>query len=85
MKSFLFLLLLTIINSGVVCFVFTNPIHDRNFPDPFILNDGSALYAYATNGDKHKIPCIVSSSGLPTEWKEIGNCFELSVFRLIFD
>ena len=36
--------------------VYTNPVIDRNFPDPSILNDGDFYYAYATNSRRH-LPC----------------------------
>ena len=34
---------------------FTNPILNRNFPDPFVLQDNGVYYAYATNGRRKNI------------------------------
>ena len=36
--------------------VFTNPVIDANFPDPALLHDGGAFYAYATNSGQ-TMPC----------------------------
>lgn len=37
---------------------YSNPVIDSNFPDPCILNDGNAYYAYATN----------SGPNMPARW-----------------
>ena len=39
---------------------YTNPVIDRNFPDPSLLRDGGAYYAYATN-DVQNVLCARST------------------------
>lgn len=39
---------------------FTNPVHDENFPDPFVLRVGDRYVAYATNGDGGNVPTLRS-------------------------
>ena len=39
---------------------YVNPVIDRDFPDPCILDDGSYYYAYATNGQGGILPCAKS-------------------------
>jgi beta-xylosidase len=39
---------------------FTNPVHDRDFPDPFVLQVGRTYYAYATNAGGQNIQTAVS-------------------------
>lgn len=40
---------------------YTNPVIDRNFPDPSILRDKDVYYAYATNGEGQNMPCARSA------------------------
>jgi len=39
---------------------FTNPVYDRDFPDPFVLKVGDTYYAYATNGDGKQVQTLTS-------------------------
>jgi beta-xylosidase len=39
---------------------FTNPVYDRDFPDPFVLKVGDTYYAYATNGDGKQVQTATS-------------------------
>jgi beta-xylosidase len=39
---------------------FTNPVYDRDFPDPFVLKVGETYYAYATNGDGKQVQTLTS-------------------------
>src|SRR5205085_1664056 len=39
---------------------FTNPVYDGDFPDPFVLHDGSTYYAYATNGAGKQVQTLTS-------------------------
>jgi beta-xylosidase len=41
--------------------MFTNPVYDRDFPDPFVLHVGKTYYAYATNGNGANIQTATSS------------------------
>ena len=42
--------------SGLGPKTYTNPVIDQNFPDPSLLRDGGAYYAYATNNGLN-LPC----------------------------
>jgi predicted NBD/HSP70 family sugar kinase len=39
---------------------FTNPVYNRDFPDPFILKVGDTYYAYATNGNGSNVQTATS-------------------------
>jgi beta-xylosidase len=39
---------------------YTNPVFDRDFPDPFVFPDGDGYYAYATNGGGRNVQVIYS-------------------------
>jgi beta-xylosidase len=39
---------------------FTNPVLNRDFPDPFVLKAGSTYYAYATNGNGRQVQTATS-------------------------
>jgi len=39
---------------------FTNPVWNRDFPDPFVLHDGDTYYAYATNGGGEQVQTLTS-------------------------
>src|SRR5439155_8721279 len=39
---------------------FTNPVFDRDFPDPFVLKAGDTYYAYATNGNGKQVQTLTS-------------------------
>ena len=39
---------------------FTNPVYDRDFPDPFVLKVGGTYYAYATNGNGSNVQTATS-------------------------
>lgn len=49
---------------------FTNPVWDRNFPDPFIAQEGDTFYAFATQNSSAGFQ-IMSSQDL-VEWKHLG-------------
>ena len=38
----------------------TNPVYDRDFPDPFVLKVGDTYYAYATNGNGKQVQTLTS-------------------------
>jgi len=40
---------------------YTNPVIDRDFPDPCIFRDGDIYYAYATNSAGQTMPCARSA------------------------
>ena len=39
---------------------FENPVHDANFPDPFVLRSGGAYHAYSTNDYTANVPTLRS-------------------------
>lgn len=39
---------------------FTNPVYDKDFPDPFVLQEGDTYYAYATNGNGKQVQTLTS-------------------------
>ena len=39
---------------------FTNPVWNRDFPDPFVLHVGDTYYAYATNGNGKQVQTLTS-------------------------
>ena len=47
---------------------FENPVHDANFPDPFVLRVDDAYHAYATNDEEANVPTLRSDDLV--EWKE---------------
>ncbi len=47
---------------------FENPVHDANFPDPFVLRVGDTYHAYATNDEEANVPTLRSDDLV--EWKE---------------
>ena len=63
---------------------FTNPVHNDDFPDPYVLLDGDTYYAYATtNGSTTNIRVIRSEDLV--HWEELGDALpalpEWSVLR----
>ncbi len=50
---------------------FTNPVHDGNLPDPFVLRAGDAWYAYGTQGRFGTMP-VLRSGDLVT-WEVVGD------------
>ena len=50
---------------------FSNPVHDANFPDPFVLRSGDAYHAYATNDATKNVPTLRSSNLV--DWKGVGD------------
>ena len=40
---------------------FTNPVYNRDFPDPFVLKVGKTYYAYATNGNGSNVQTATST------------------------
>jgi GH43 family beta-xylosidase len=55
---------------------YTNPVYDRNFPDPFVLRFNGRYYAYGTGpaGDGRFYP-VLSSTDL-VHWEEHGGAIE---------
>lgn len=49
---------------------FTNPVWERNFPDPFVLREGDTFYAYATHNGPRGFQ-LLSSQDL-VAWKDEG-------------
>ncbi len=49
---------------------YTNPIFERDFPDPFILRAGDAFYGYATNA-RHMNIQVIRSTNL-VDWERVG-------------
>jgi beta-xylosidase len=39
---------------------FRNPVHDADFPDPFVLRVGETYHAYATNGPRGNVQTLTS-------------------------
>ena len=50
--------------------VYTNPVFDRDFPDPFVLPTEDGYYAYATNSGGRNIQVIYSPDLLT--WERAG-------------
>jgi beta-xylosidase len=46
--------------------VYQNPVLDRNFPDPFVMEVDHVFYSYATNSNRSNVP--VARSDDLTEW-----------------
>lgn len=59
-------LLLTLLSGPT----FTNPVWGRDFPDPYVVQDGKTFYAFATHNSSQGFQ-IMSSSNL-VEWKHLG-------------
>ena len=75
---------------------FTNPVYDRNFPDPGVLKVGDTYYAYGTNDGDRNVPLLTSTdlvhwSGpvevMPElgEWAYPGNTWAPEVLRVSDD
>ena len=47
---------------------FANPVHDENFPDPFVLRTGKAYVAYGTNDDDGNVQTLRSRDLV--HWRE---------------
>ncbi len=41
---------------------FSNPVHDEDFPDPFLLEEDGKYYAYATNGPSGNVQTLTSEN-----------------------
>lgn len=54
---------------GGVEVTYTNPVFPRDFPDPFVLRDGTRYYAFATNVTGKNVP-VLTSTDLST-WTEL--------------
>jgi beta-xylosidase len=50
---------------------FVNPVYDDDFPDPFVLRDGDAYYAYATNVRSNNVPVLRSTDLV--NWSKLGD------------
>jgi beta-xylosidase len=50
---------------------YTNPVWNKNFPDPFILEDGGVYYAYGTQNSPNGFQ-VMSSKDL-VSWKHLGS------------
>ena len=50
---------------------FTNPVHDRDFPDPAVISVNDTWFAYATNSRSGHMPAL-RSSDLVT-WEPVGD------------
>ena len=50
---------------------FTNPVYDRDFPDPHIILVGDTYYAYSTNTGGANIPVLTSTD--LANWQDIGD------------
>jgi beta-xylosidase len=51
--------------------VFTNPVYDRNFPDPGVLLVDGVYHAYGTNGPLGNVPLLTSTDLV--NWTEAGD------------
>jgi beta-xylosidase len=71
---------------------FTNPVYDRNFPDPGVLRVGDTWFAYGTNDAVDNVPLLTSpdlvhwtlrNDVLPTvgTWATAGNTWAPEVLR----
>ena len=71
---------------------FTNPVYNRDFPDPFVLKAGPTYYAYATNGNGSNVQTATSKDlvhwtrgpdALPKvgKWAYPGSTWAPSVLR----
>ena len=60
---------------SVECATFTNPVYPFDFPDPFVLLEGTTYYAYGTNAqtgpnaNEVNIQVLVSENGSLSNWK----------------
>lgn len=50
---------------------FTNPVYDKNFPDPGVLRVGGTWYAYGTNNQQANVPLLTSPDLV--HWTERGD------------
>jgi beta-xylosidase len=55
--------------------IYTNPIYDDDFPDPFVLRVGDMYYAYATNVRSNNVPTL-RSTDLVT-WDKVGDALPI--------
>jgi beta-xylosidase len=49
----------------------SNPVHDQDFPDPFIVNTGEGYVAFSTNSGGRHVPALTSTD--LTHWTEAGD------------
>ena len=54
--------------------MYTNPVLNKDFPDPFVLRVDKTFYAYATNNAGNDIQ-LARSSDL-VKWEQLGNALE---------
>jgi beta-xylosidase len=47
--------------SGATSMTFTNPVYDKNFPDPGVLHEGGTWFAYGTNDVTRNVPLLTST------------------------
>lgn len=50
---------------------FTNPVHDRDFPDPAVIEADGFYYAYATNSQLGNLPTLRSTDLVA--WEPVGD------------
>ena len=50
---------------------FTNPVYDRDFPDPHVILVGDSYYAYSTNVHPSNIPAITTTDLV--HWESLGD------------
>ena len=48
-------------SSGASTMTFTNPVYDKNFPDPGVLREGGTWFAYGTNNTAQNVPLLTST------------------------
>ncbi|GAC1444156.1 MAG: hypothetical protein NVSMB52_03190 [Chloroflexota bacterium] len=54
---------------------FANPVYRSDFPDPYVLKDGKAFFAYATNGNSENIQELKSSDLV--HWADNGDAMPI--------
>jgi beta-xylosidase len=50
---------------------FTNPVYNRDFPDPYVIRVGDTYFAYSTNVYPSNIPAITSTDLV--NWESLGD------------
>src|SRR5690348_5810079 len=56
---------------GAAAMTFTNPVYDKNFPDPGVLHEGGTWFAYGTNNATQNVPLLTSTDLV--HWTEAGD------------
>ena len=57
--------------SGASAMTFTNPVYDKNFPDPGVLAVDGTWFAYGTNNAAQNVPLLTSTDLV--HWNEEGD------------